>query len=125
MIDRRYDFIILSFEKFLSQLVTETPMIRQSFRHNHKNSVASSKNDFAYHCKTSNAVALRSYMVLLLRSSLLYLSISTANSVLSPSLKVKTIKYFNISTILHHPKSDYTNYCGVLTAETEKINRQL
>ena len=45
------------------------------------------KHDFANQGKASNAVALPSNVVSLLRTSLLNLSISTANSVLSPSLK--------------------------------------
>ena len=87
MVERKHDLIILSFEKLLSQLEIETPMVRQSFRHKDKYGIESCKHDFANHCKTSNAVALRSNMVSLLRTSLLNLSIFTAYSMLSPSLK--------------------------------------
>ena len=80
MIECKYDFIILSFEKLLSQLAIETPMVKQSFRYEHEYGVESSRCDLAKHCKISNAFALRLNLVSLLRTSLLNLSISAANS---------------------------------------------
>ena len=86
MVERKYDFNPLSFEKLLSQLAIETPMVKSS-KHNHKNGDESSELRLANRCKTSNAVALQSNTVSLLCTSLLNLSISTAKSVLFPLLK--------------------------------------
>ena len=51
MVERKYDSIVLSFEKFLSQLAIETPTVRYSFAHKYKYVVESCKHNFANYYK--------------------------------------------------------------------------
>jgi len=94
IVERKLDIINLSLEKLLSQLAIQTLMVRSSLRHKHKCGVESSKRQFVNHCKTSIAVALRSKVVPLLRTSRLNLSISTINSEKSTSSSYMLLRAF-------------------------------